>query len=206
MRNEDGCEFDGGGEGGGNEHNEHNDHNDLNDHNDINDQACNDTNMYHNTMPPLPQPNTSIYTPPRTIPTLDILEGTQSPPPSSMPIHSDKFYTSFPTNGGSHPTQLFPTPFVVSGSRTSLVGISTQNRLCSLADENWDLQARIDGLESRLAQSEAHCAMALSDIGDMKRRMNAQDKKKQKEPTLNTEARCLTSVEGMKASDEVRVA
>lgn len=167
KRNKDGCKFDGGGKGGRSEHNEHN----------LNNQACNDTNTYHNTMLPLPQPNTSIYTPPKTIPTPDILKGTQSPPLSSTPIHPEMFYASFPTKRASHLMQLFPTSFMASGSHMSLLRISTQDRLHGLANENWDLQAQIDGLESWLAQSEAHCAMALSGISDMKRRMNAQDKK-----------------------------
>ena len=64
------------------------------------------------------------------------------------------------------------------------------------------LEADNTSLHSRVATLEAHCAMAHSEIQDMKRRANARDSRSRKRAKLNVDARCLTSAEGLRLSRE----
>ena len=56
-------------------------------------------------------------------------------------------------------------------------------------------------LSSRLAFLEAHCALAVSKIKDLKQQMNARDAKAKKKKKLNVLARILNSEEGLEACD-----
>jgi hypothetical protein len=56
-----------------------------------------------------------------------------------------------------------------------------------------------EALTSRIAFLEAHCALAVSEIRDLKRRMIARDTKTKKKKKLNVLARCLNSDEGLDA-------
>jgi hypothetical protein len=57
-------------------------------------------------------------------------------------------------------------------------------------------------LQSRVATLEAHCALALSEIQDLKRRANAKDGRARKRQKLYVDARCLTSEEGLRLAQE----
>jgi hypothetical protein len=83
-----------------------------------------------------------------------------------------------------------------------LKGLSTQDQIQVLQAENQALRDQVKTLESERDTANAHCAMAASDITDMKQRINLREKKGKKKALLNTDARCLTSVEGMQQSRE----
>lgn len=63
-----------------------------------------------------------------------------------------------------------------------------------------DIEKENNELWTRLKHSEAHSAMAHSQLQDATRKLNAKDGKAAKRPKLNVEARCLTSREGMEAA------
>ena len=72
----------------------------------------------------------------------------------------------------------------------------TSNRLHALETSNAALQ-------SWVATLEAHCAMAQSEIQDLKWHANVKDASRaQKRPKLNVDARCLTSEEGLWLAQE----
>ena len=63
-----------------------------------------------------------------------------------------------------------------------------------------ELITQNEALSSHVAFLEAHCALAVSDMQDMKHQMNARDAKTgRKKRKLNVLARCLTSEEGLAA-------
>ncbi|KAM6500845.1 hypothetical protein JOM56_003859 [Amanita muscaria] len=90
------------------------------------------------------------------------------------------------------PPDLFYAPITRSYTRQ---GNGSKDRLAQLEDDNTTLQSRISTLE-------AHCAMAHSEIQDLKRRVNARDGRSRKRPKLSVDARCLTSEEGLRLSQE----
>jgi len=74
-------------------------------------------------------------------------------------------------------------------------GTSLKHQLDQLEDNNTALRSCISTLE-------AHCVMAQSEIQDLKCRTNAWDSHSRKRPKLNVDARCLTSEEGLRLSQE----
>ena len=64
------------------------------------------------------------------------------------------------------------------------------------------LIAQNEALSSRLAFLEAHCTLAVSEIQDLKLRINTRDAKAKKKKKLNVFARCLNLEEGLEACDQ----
>ncbi|KAG2154231.1 uncharacterized protein EDB93DRAFT_1336126 [Suillus bovinus] len=65
------------------------------------------------------------------------------------------------------------------------------------------LEAKVKSLESELHSAKAHCAMALSEVGLMKKQLNKRQKKTR---ARNINARWLTSAEGLRQCEEQDVA
>lgn len=61
-----------------------------------------------------------------------------------------------------------------------------------------DLLARIADLEAETKILRSHCSLALGEVADLKRKINARENAPKKRRRLNVKARCLTSTEGRK--------
>jgi hypothetical protein len=94
-------------------------------------------------------------------------------------------------------------------SRTAFAAAQASVITVSSAGSKKDQQAQIaklisqnEALASRVTFLEAHCALAVSEIRDLKWRMNARNTKTKKKKKLNVLARCLNSDEGLDACDQ----
>ena len=134
-------------------------------------------------------------------------DDTQSPLPGSEgPIaiqHCEQVPTPGPTTRTSVPIdppafRTIPTASFYKQPDPKIPnrrGTSVHDKIHRLENDNTVLQ-------SRVATLEAHCALALSEIQDLKRRANAKDGRARKRQKLNVDARCLTSEEGLRLAQE----
>lgn len=80
--------------------------------------------------------------------------------------------------------------------------VTLSNRPTGLRNRIHQLENNNVVLQSRVATLEAHCALARSEIQDLKQRANAKEGRTRKRQKLNVEARCLTSEEGLRLARE----
>ena len=91
-----------------------------------------------------------------------------------------------------------------TASATAQASVTPQSSGGSKKDQQAQITkliAQNKALSSCLAFFEAHCALAVREIQDLKQWMNAQDAKANKKKHLNVLARCLTSEEGLEDCD-----
>ncbi|KAG2064245.1 hypothetical protein BDR04DRAFT_1162755 [Suillus decipiens] len=109
--------------------------------------------------------------------------------PAPAPHTATLEYPSFARSVISAVTPT-PTPFLPSWSMEKKLDASVEMNE-QLLEENHALAARLDLVE-------AHCILALEEMGDLKKKLNS-NKKKIKECTINVGARGLTSTAGLHA-------
>ncbi len=110
------------------------------------------------------------------------------------PIPPSVFYASTTTR---------PKRKCITGRRAlSSESNPVQAQLNTLSQAYSDLSHQIAELHSENSTLKAHCAIAGTEIQDLKRRLNAKGNKSQKRRKLNVEARWLNSDEGLRLAEE----
>jgi hypothetical protein len=86
--------------------------------------------------------------------------------------------------------------------RPTLSSNPVQAQLNTLSQAYSDLSRQIVELRSENSTLKAHCAIAGTEIQDLKRRLNTKENRHQKRRKLNVEARWLNSDEGLRLAEE----
>jgi hypothetical protein len=102
------------------------------------------------------------------------------------------------------PTTFYETHSHRSSCNSLTINLSSTQLSTTISPQKQiaKLMAQNEQLLSRIKFFKAHCAMAVSEIHDLKRRMNAREARGRKKKKLNVNAHCLTSKEGMQLCEE----
>lgn len=124
----------------------------------------------------------------------------QSPLPHSESPTTIQYREQAPAPGPAVPVdppgfRTIPSASFYAQPHPNCQGTGLHDRFHQLENDN-------TVLHSRVATLEAHCALALSEIQDLKRCANAKDGRARKRQKLNVDARCLTSEEGLRLAQE----